>query len=214
MIGLPLDANKAAFVGAVPVDQDYSWHYSEMRIAVFCSASTKIDQKYIDFGFEVGKAIAEQGWDVAWGGGTLSMMGSVSRGARSVGGKTFGVIPQKLVGKEFADEEATELFITESMRSRKAMLEDLSNGFLILPGGIGTMEEFMEIWVARHLGYHQKPIVVCDPFDFYRDLRAFLATLKSERFTSSAHDELLTWSSEIPSAIKAFRASMKPPTLI
>jgi len=94
-----------------------------MRIAVFCSASTKIDNKYVDFAFEVGKAIAEQGWDVAWGGGTLSMMGSVSRGARSAGGKTFGVIPQKLIGKEFADEEATELFVTESMRSRKAMLE-------------------------------------------------------------------------------------------
>jgi uncharacterized protein (TIGR00730 family) len=185
-----------------------------MRIAVFCSASTKIDQKYIDFGFEVGKSIAEQGWDVAWGGGTLSMMGSVSRGARSVGGKTFGVIPQKLVGKEFADEDATELFITESMRSRKAMLEDLSNGFLILPGGIGTMEEFMEIWVARHLGYHQKPIVVCDPFDFYRDLRAFLATLQNERFTTSAHDELLTWSAEIPAALSAFRGSTKPPSLI
>ena len=98
-----------------------------MRIAVFCSASTKIDHKYVDFAFEVGKAIAQKGWDVAWGGGTLSMMGSVSRGARSVGGKTVGVIPQRLVGKEFADEEATELFITESMRSRKAMLEELSN---------------------------------------------------------------------------------------
>ena len=108
-----------------------------MRIAVFCSASTKIDDKYVDFAFEVGKAIADQGWDVAWGGGTLSMMGSVSRGARSVGGKTFGVIPQKLIGKEFADEEATELFITESMRSRKAMLEDLA----ILTGGEVIAEE-------------------------------------------------------------------------
>lgn len=185
-----------------------------MRIAVFCSASTKIDQKYVDFGFEVGKSIAEQGWDVAWGGGTLSMMGSVSRGARSVGGKTFGVIPQKLIGKEFADEEATELFVTESMRSRKAMLEDLSDGFLILPGGIGTMEEFMEIWVARHLGYHQKPIVICDPFDFYKDLRTFLATLKSERFTSEAHDGLLAWVSEIPEAVSAFRNSIKPSNLI
>jgi predicted Rossmann-fold nucleotide-binding protein len=72
----------------------------------------------------------------------------------------------------------------------------------------------MEIWVARHLGYHQKPIVVCDPFDFYRDLRAFLTTLKNERFTSGAHDELLTWSAEIPAAISAFRGSMKPPSLI
>lgn len=185
-----------------------------MRIAVFCSASTKIDKKYVDFAFEVGKSIAEQGWDLAWGGGTLSMMGSVSRGARSVGGKTFGVIPQKLVGKEFADEEATELFITESMRSRKAMLEDLSHGFLILPGGLGTMEEFMEIWVARHLGYHQKPIAVCDPFDFYKDLHTFLDSLKSERFIGLAHDELVSWVSDIPAAISAFRATMKPPSLI
>ena len=185
-----------------------------MRIAVFCSASTKIDDKYVDFAFEVVKAISDQGWDVAWGGGTLSMMGSVSRGARSVGGKTFGVIPQKLVGKEFADEEATELFITESMRSRKAMLEDLSNGFLILPGGLGTMEEFMEIWVARHLGYHQKPIVVCDPFGFYKDLHTFLHSLKSEKFISDAHDDLVTWVSDIPAAMQAFKLSMKPPNLI
>jgi uncharacterized protein (TIGR00730 family) len=185
-----------------------------MRIAVFCSASTKIDDKYVDFAFEVGRAIAEQGWDVAWGGGTLSMMGSVSRGARSAGGKTFGVIPQKLIGKEFADEEATELFVTESMRSRKAMLEDLSNGFLILPGGIGTMEEFMEIWVATHLGYHHKPIVVGDPFDFYKDLHTFLHSLKSEKFISDAHDDLVSWVSDIPAAMQAFKLSIKPPNLI
>jgi len=195
-------------------DENFSWHYWAMRIAVFCSASTKIDDKYVDFAFEVGKAIAGQGWDVAWGGGTLSMMGSVSRGARSAGGKTFGVIPQKLIGKEFADEEATELFVTESMRSRKAMLEDLSNGFLILPGGIGTMEEFMEIWVARHLGYHHKPIVVCDPFDFYKDLHTFLHSLKKEKFIGDAHDDLVTWVSEIPAAIQAFKLSIKPPNLI
>jgi uncharacterized protein (TIGR00730 family) len=195
-------------------DENFSWHYWAMRIAVFCSASTKIDDKYVDFAFEVGKAIAEHGWDVAWGGGTLSMMGSVSRGARSVGGKTFGVIPHKLVGKEFADEEATELFITESMRSRKAMLEDLSNGFLILPGGLGTMEEFMEIWVARHLGYHNKPIVVCDPFGFYDTLHTFLHSLKNEKFINDAHDELVTWVSDIPSAISAFKLSIKPANLI
>jgi hypothetical protein len=185
-----------------------------MRIAVFCSASTKIDEKYTDFAYEVGKAVAEQGWGITWGGGTLSMMGAVSRGARSVGGKTYGVIPHKLVGKEFADEEATELFVTESMRSRKAMIEDLSNGFLILPGGIGTMEEFMEIWVARHLGYHQKPIVVCDPFDFYKDLRAFLHSLKKENFIGDAHEELITWVSDIPAAVQAFSGLMKPLTQI
>jgi len=100
------------------------------------------------------------------------------------------------------------------MRSRKAMLEDLSNGFLILPGGLGTMEEFMEIWVARHLGYHQKPIVVCDPFDLYKDLHTFLHTLKSEKFINDAHDDLVTWTREIPAALKAFKLSIKPPNLI
>ena len=133
-------------------DVNFSWHYWAMRIAVFCSASTKIDDKYVDFAFEVGKAIADQGWDVAWGGGTLSMMGSVSRGARSAGGKTFGVIPQKLIGKEFADEEATELFVTESMRSRKAMLEDLA----ILTGGkaMVALEYDGQPLAADHGGWH------------------------------------------------------------
>jgi len=185
-----------------------------MRIAVFCSASTKIDEKYNDFAFDVGKAIAGQGWDIAWGGGTLSMMGAVSRGARSVGGKTFGVIPQKLVGKEFADTEATEMFITESMRSRKAMIEDLSNGFLILPGGIGTMEEFMEIWVARHLGYHHKPIVVLDPFGFYDTLHAFLDSLKAEKFIGQPHLDVVHWVGNNDEAIKIFKQTMKPPNLI
>jgi uncharacterized protein (TIGR00730 family) len=104
-------------------DANFSWHYCAMRIAVFCSASTKIDDKYVDFAFEVGEAIAKHGWGITWGGGTLSMMGAVSRGARSAGGKTYGVIPLKLVGKEFADEEATELFVTESMRSRNTCFE-------------------------------------------------------------------------------------------
>jgi uncharacterized protein (TIGR00730 family) len=174
-----------------------------MRITVYCSASPNVEQKFLDFAFDVGTAIAMAGADLVWGAGQVSMMGAVAKGARAENGKTYGVIPEKLVTIEFEDPEATELFVVPDMRTRKAKLEDLSDAFIMLPGGAGTLEEFFEIWVGRHLGFHSKPIVVCDPFGVYEPLRSALDYLTQLAMISDAQNSLVTWCTDIPSAIRA-----------
>lgn len=174
-----------------------------MRIAVYCSASASIDQKYLDLAFDIGVAIANSGADLVWGGGQISMMGAAAKGARGRGAKTFGVIPEKLVSVEFEDLEATEMFIASNMRTRKAKMEELADAFIMLPGGIGTLEEFFEIWVGRKLGYHSKPVVVCDPYGTFAQLRSALDYLSDEEFIGANSNELVAWCRDIPSAILA-----------
>jgi hypothetical protein len=179
-----------------------------MRIAVYCSASTSIDQKYLDLAFDVGVAIANSGADLVWGGGQVSMMGAAARGARERGAKTFGVIPEKLLTIEFADPEATEMFTVSNMRTRKAKIEEISDAFIMLPGGIGTLEEFFEIWVGRKLGYHAKPVVVCDPFGTYEMLQSSLDYLSQEELIGATSNDLVAWCRDIPSAIRACTPGM------
>ena len=174
-----------------------------MRIAVYCSASPSIDQKYLDLAFDVGVEIANSGADLVWGGGQISMKGEVAKGARKRGAKTFGVIPEKLVTVEFEDPETTEMFIVSNMRTRKAKIEEISDAFIMLPGGIGTLEEFFEIWVGRKLGYHAKPVVVCDPYGTFTLLQSALDYISAEEFIGAPSNELIAWCRDIPSAIRA-----------
>jgi uncharacterized protein (TIGR00730 family) len=176
-----------------------------MRVAVYCSSSPTIKPEYVDLAFDIGVAIADQGWDVVWGGGAISMMGAVARGARSKGGKTIGVIPEKLLNLEFEDREATEMHYVADMRSRKGKIEELSDAFIALPGGIGTLEEFFEIWVGRYLGFHAKPIAVCDPTGAYAPLRESLAHLTNLNFMKPGQSELVAWCATVPLAIEACR---------
>jgi uncharacterized protein (TIGR00730 family) len=176
-----------------------------MRVSVFCSSAPDIPKSSLDLSFEVGKAIGEQGWDLVWGGGKASMMGEVARGARSVGVATIGVIPESLIKLEFEDKEATQMHVVTNMRTRKAMIEDLSDAFIVLPGGIGTLEEFFEIWVGRYLKFHSKPIAICDPTGVYEPLRVALDHLASQNFMKSGQAELVSWCKDISATIDAIR---------
>lgn len=178
------------------------------KVAVFCSSSLDIEQKYLDLAFDLGRAIGGCGWDLVWGGGKSSLMGAVAKGARENGSQTFGVIPEKLISVEFADEAASELHVVHDMRERKAMMENLSDGFIILPGGIGTLEEFFEIWVGRYLGFHNKPIIVCDPFDVYGPLQKSLNHLKDLNFMKAGQEALVSWCPDLSSAISACQIGM------
>jgi hypothetical protein len=176
-----------------------------MRVSVFCSSAPDIPKSSLDLAFEVGKVIGEQGWDLVWGGGKASMMGEVARGARSVGVATIGVIPESLIKLEFEDKEATQMLVVTNMRTRKAKIEDLSDAFIVLPGGIGTLEEFFEIWVGRYLKFHSKPIAICDPTGVYEPLRVALDHLASQNFMKSGQAELVSWCKDIPATIDAIR---------
>lgn len=172
-----------------------------MRIAVYCSSSPTIDPKFIELSFELGAAIADSGADLVSGGGHISSMGAISRGARSKGGKTIGIIPQKLVDIEFADHESDELIVVDSMRTRKAKIEDLSDAFITLPGGLGTLEELFEIWVGRYLKFHDKPVIILDPYGIYQPLHALVEHLENENFVKPGMRDLLHWATSVEEAV-------------
>jgi uncharacterized protein (TIGR00730 family) len=176
-----------------------------MRVSVFCSSAPDIPKSSLDLAFAIGEAIGEQGWDLVWGGGKASMMGAVAKGARSKGAATIGVIPQPLIKLEFEDKEATQMHVVSDMRTRKAKIEDLSDAFIALPGGIGTLEEFFEIWVGSYLKFHSKPIAICDPVGFYDPLRTALDHLAEHNFMKTGQAELVSWCKDIPSTLDAIR---------
>ena len=176
-----------------------------MRVSVFCSSAPDIPKSSLDLAFGIGEAIGEQGWDLVWGGGKASMMGAVAKGARSKGAATIGVIPQPLINLEFEDKDATQMHVVSDMRTRKAKIEDLSDAFIALPGGIGTLEEFFEIWVGSYLKFHSKPIAICDPVGFYDPLRTALDHLAEHNFMKTGQAELVSWCKDIPSTLEAIR---------
>jgi uncharacterized protein (TIGR00730 family) len=149
---------------------------TEWAVCVYC-ASGPVHSELLALAAKVGEAIADRGWTLVSGGGNVSAMGALATGARAHGGRTVGVIPKALVHKEMADIDAYELVVTETMRERKQVMEDRSDAFLALPGGIGTLEELFETWTAGYLGMHDKPVVMLDPDGHYDGLWAWLAEL-------------------------------------
>ncbi len=155
---------------------------SSRSICVFCASSTDIDPGYLRLAAEVGARIGRGGHRLISGGGRVSMMGEVATHARAHGARTVGVIPQHLVGYEVADTEADELLVVDTMRERKALMDAHADAFLVLPGGIGTLEEFFEVWTAGSLGMHPKPVIVLDPGGFYTPLWDFIESMIERGF--------------------------------
>ena len=172
-----------------------------MKIAVYCASSTAVSPDNLSLGFDLGAAIAKKGHELVWGGGAISVMGEVAKGARAHGGRTIGVIPERLMNVEFIDHDSTELHVVSDMRERKGLIEKLSDSFIALPGGIGTLEEFFEIWVGRYLGFHSKPIAVLDPANVYGSLRNALNDLTQKNFMKPGQHELVSWCSNVEDAI-------------
>jgi len=170
-------------------------------VCVFCASSDRIPQRYVDLATEVGTALSRRGHSIVSGGGSVSCMGAVARAARAGGARTIGVIPRALLEAEVADHDADELVVTETMRERKAEMERRADAFLTLPGGIGTLEELFEIWVARTLGMHDKPLVVLDPDDAFAPLRDQVAQLVERGFARASILEAIDWVTGVDEAI-------------
>src|SRR3954471_17807679 len=164
-----------------------------LAVCVFCASSDLIPQRYIELAAEVGAEIARRGHMLVTGGGSVSCMGAVARAARAGGARTIGVIPRALLASEVADDDADELLVTDDMRTRKAAMDERADAFIALPGGLGTLEELLEIWVARSLGMHNKPVVVLDPDGTYAGLRAVVASLEERGFVRPEANALLGW---------------------
>src|SRR3954469_9153996 len=189
-----------------------------LSICVFCASSDAIPKHYIELAADVGTEIARRGHTLVTGGGSVSSMGASARAARAGGARTVGVIPRGLLASEVADEGADELLVTDDMRTRKAAMDARADAFIALPGGLGTLEELLEIWVARTLRMHNKPVVVCDPDGAYQHLRAQIDQLVATGFARPEVQEALTWVQTAAQAIDVVEAEVRrvhaqpPPT--
>ncbi|MDR3659601.1 MAG: TIGR00730 family Rossman fold protein [Mycobacterium sp.] len=171
-------------------------------VCVYCASGPR-HPELLALAGEVGGAIAARGWTLVSGGGNVSAMGAVADGARAQGGRTVGVIPKQLVHRELADTSADELIVTDTMRERKQVMEDRSDAFIVLPGGIGTLEEFFEAWTAGYLNMHDKPLVMLDPDGHYDGLLRWLHTLIGAGYVSHAALDRLVIVRDVDAAMAA-----------
>lgn len=181
-------------------------------VCVFCSSSERIAAHHVELAGAVGAEIAARGHSLVSGGGRVSCMGAVARAARAGGARTVGVIPDVLVGLEVADNDADELVVTPDMRSRKGEMDRRSDAFLCLPGGLGTLEELLEIWVSRTLGMHAKPVVVLDPDGLFAALRAQVDTLTDGGFVRAAARGVVHWARTPVHALDLVEAGLSAAT--
>ena len=159
-------------------------------ICVYCGSSPGRDPNYLVSGQKLGRSIADAGLRLVYGGGTKGIMGAVAEGARRAGGKVTGIIPRFLMNKE-ATETALgrldELVVTENMHERKHIMFEKSDAFVALPGGIGTVEEIVEIMTWGQLGHHRKPIVFANVMGFWTPMLAMLDHMRGEGFIHTGH---------------------------
>ena len=160
------------------------------RVCIYCASSPGHDPAYLDAAGEMGAALAREGFDGVYGGGDRGLMGAVARAMIEGGAGVTGVIPRFLLDKERPDHgkglELTELHVVDSMHPRKQMMFDLADAFLTLPGGIGTLEEVVEMMTWAQLGRHAKPIVLLDVEGFWAPLREMLERMDGAGFIHSA----------------------------
>lgn len=161
------------------------------RLAVYCGSATPVDPRYIECAREVGAALAARGIGVVYGGGRLGLMGAVASAALQAGGEVIGVIPEALAGSEVANNDCSELHTVTGMHQRKQMFTDLSDGFITIPGGVGTMDELWEAMSWAQLGYHSKPVGLLNVMGFYDHLIAFNKTMAEMGFVRPAHQSIL-----------------------
>ena len=180
-------------------------------VCVFCSSSERIDERYKQVAADVGTELARRGHSLVSGGGRISAMGELARAVRAAGGRTVGIIPKALVAHEVADDEADELVVTADMRERKGEMERRSDGFLALPGGLGTLEELLEIWVGRTLAMHDRPVVVLDPDGVYAPLRAQVDLLVERGFVRAAARDAVRWAGGAVEALDLLEAAWAAP---
>ncbi|UCF99694.1 MAG: TIGR00730 family Rossman fold protein [Spirochaetaceae bacterium] len=160
------------------------------RICVFCGSSSGIDSEYGRRIRELGAFFAENELVLVYGGGSVGLMGELARAVMSLGGKVIGVIPKRIHGM-VETPQLTELHVVENMHERKAMMYELSDAFIVLPGGIGTVEEFFEIYTWCQLGIHLKPIGLLNIRNYFDRLLSFVDHMVAEGFLKPAHRNIL-----------------------
>jgi len=176
------------------------------RLAVYCGSATPADPIFIEAARHVGRTLAARGIGVVYGGGRLSLMGAVADAALEAGGEVIGVIPDALVGAEVAHRGCTQLHVVQTMHQRKQLFTDLSDGFVTLPGGVGTMDELWEAISWSQLGYHQKPVGLLNVGGFYDQLIGFNRQMVAAGFIRAQHAGILLHADSIDALLDTMAA--------
>jgi len=161
------------------------------RLAVYCGSASPTDPRYINCAREVGTTLAQRGIGVVYGGGKLGLMGAVADAAIKAGGEVIGIIPKALVALEVAHPGLSELHVVDTMHQRKQAFTDLSDGFLTLPGGTGTMDELWEALSWAQLGYHAKPVGLLNVAGYYDGIVSYWMMMQDVGFLRPQHRDLL-----------------------
>ncbi|MDZ4282347.1 MAG: TIGR00730 family Rossman fold protein [Hydrogenophaga sp.] len=170
-------------------------------LCVYCGSRPGANPAFADTARTVGQWIGEHGGQLVYGGGRNGLMGIVADATMAAGGQAVGIIPKALVEREWAHQGCTELHVVDNMHERKRMMADKADAFLALPGGIGTFEEFFEVWAWRQLGYHDKPVGLLNVAGYYDGLMAFMRTGMEQQFMSGTQMDLIRVDSDTASLL-------------
>lgn len=179
-------------------------------ICVFCGSSYGALEVYGEAAAAAGKAIADNGYRLVYGGAKVGLMGTVADAALAAGGDVIGVLPKALQDKEIGHEGLTEFYQVDSMHERKALMADLSDGFVALPGGVGTLEEIFEVWTWGQLGYHEKPCGFLNIEGYFDHLIAFLDHQTQQGFTKKVMRDMVQIADTPTGLIDLFKAYEPP----
>lgn len=184
------------------------------RVCVYCGSSSGARPEYAEAAETLGRRLAERGLGLVYGGGNVGLMGRVADAALRAGGEVIGIIPRALLRLEVGHLDLTALHVVESMHERKAMMADLSDGFIALPGGIGTMEEMFESWTWGQLGYHRKPLGLLDVAGYYTKLMGFIDHMVEEGFLRPEHRAFILFAEDADGLLDRFLDYVPPPTRV
>jgi uncharacterized protein (TIGR00730 family) len=177
------------------------------RICIFCGASPGLNPGYAALARETGGSLARRGLGVVYGGGRVGLMGALADGALAAGGEVIGVIPRGLVDRELAHPDVTELRVVGTLHERKAVMAELADAFIALPGGLGTLEELSEVVSWAQLDLHRKPCGILDPGGYFRNLIAFLDHAVAEGFLAERDRERLVVEGTLDALLTRFAAA-------
>jgi len=183
------------------------------RICVFCGSSMGVRPAYAEAARATGRLIAERGLGLVYGGGEVGLMGVIANAAMAAGGEVIGVIPEALMRMEVGNPKLTELHVVGTMHERKAMMADLSDAFIALPGGIGTLEELFEVWTWGQLGIHPKPLGFLDVAGYFGHLHTFLDHCVTEGFLKERHRAMVAVESDAAVLLDRL-AAYEPPHVV
>lgn len=181
-----------------------------MRVAVYCGANLGASPEFAEAAQQLGERLARAGIGVVYGGASRGLMGALADAALGGGGEVIGVLPRSLSHREIEHQGLAALHIVETMHERKALISNLSDAFAVLPGGIGTLDEFFEAWTWAQIGTHSKPIALIDIGGFYQPLLAYLSTVVDAGFLSRERLESLIVCPDVDTFVDSLATNADP----